>query len=316
MVSHQVLSFENNFSDKNETNIDKIFLNIDQQRRNNPQLLAKYLNEYKSKYASLNVKQQLYYDYLFAYKLSFQGDYAAAELALTKILESKVENKLIKFRARCTLINIYAYMRKWSAGLKQLAYILNQYPKINDLNHQQNGLLTTILFYNQIGQYKLAMDYSELLTKTTLTSSNQCLINQLNLRARFELGKLSVDDNQFESSMLLCNEVMLKNFIRSYQARLFIDKNRYQEAINMLLPHFNEVVNTHYKMLIVEISNIIATAYFEINNYEKAKEFIDISYAHLDDVKNTEQALNTYHLLYRINHQNNKLEKALAFYIK
>jgi len=316
MVSHQVLSFENDLSDKNETNIDKIFLNIDQQRRSNPQLLAKSLKEYKSKYTSLNAKQQLYYDYLFAYKLSFQGDYAAAELALTKILGSQVKSKLIKFRARYTLVNIYAYMRNWSAGLKQLAYILKQYPNINDLEHQQNGLLTTIIFYNQIGQYKLAIDYSELLAKTTLTSSNQCLLNQLNLRAKFELGKLMVGDKQFESSVLLCDEVIAKNFIRSYKARLLIDENKYQEAINVLLPHFNEVINTHYKILIVELSNIIATAYFEISNYEKAKEFIDISCSHLDDVKNTEQALNTYHLLFKLNEQKNNLAQALKFYIK
>ena len=266
----------------------------------------------------LTTEQQHYLNLLHSYHLTFIGQYKLAETKIKAILSSDA-SRLIKFRANYALITIAMTTQNWLDGLQYVTKNINALPTIKNSEHYQNGLLITIIFYNQIGQYPLALSYIEQLAKQELSAKNDCWLRQLTLEAKFKLNELELNDSALEATIQKCINADNKintNIVRTYKAKLYLQENMPEEALNLTLNKLKEVRATQYPMLIAEMANVIATAYWQINDIDNAQIYATEALTINNNMSNLLQGVDTYFLLYKIAKKQQKLALSLSYFEK
>ena len=302
-------------SDKEVLTSEEISIKLllaDKYRRSNPKLFKELIFKLKDQ-PKITTEQQHYLNLLSSYHLTFIGQYKIAESKLKKILDSDASS-LLKFRANYSLINISMPTKNWLNGLEYVTKNINALPTINDSEHYQNGLLITIIFYNQIGQHKLALSYIDQLAKQELSAKNDCWLKQLTLEAKLKLNELSTNEPALEQTIQECinaNNKINANIVRIYKAKLYLQEEMPTKALRLLLSNLKEVRSTQYPMLIVETTNVIAKAYWQINDIDNAQNYANEALTMNKKMSNFLQGVDTYLLLYQIAKKQNKLTIAL-----
>ena len=288
----------------------------DQKRLADPKLFKKLLTELKTTKNSFTAEQRYFYQFLRGYLAAYQGRYDKADNILTKIINSSA-NTLIKFRANYTLINISAAKKEWSDGLRHISYNTKMLPSIKNKEHYQQSILTSIIFYNQLQQYDLVLKHIDLIKRQTLPEKHNCLLEQLSLEAKLNLHYIKPDDSSIDDGLGVCIKADNKistNIIRVYRAKLYLKIQQPEKALAEILPHYNEVKNTLFPMLIVGVNNALAESYFQLKNIEVAKDY---ALAALNVKKYTpvlQQDSDTYKLLYQIAKQQKDIDLALTYH--
>jgi diguanylate cyclase (GGDEF)-like protein len=284
-------------------------------KRSNPTKFKQLVFELMQQ-SPLTTEQQHHLSLLHSYHLTFVGDYQLAEMKLKKILESNASDLLL-FRANYALINISMPKKNWLEGLKYVNKNINTLSSIQDEEHYQNGLLITIIFYNQIGQYELAESYIELLAKEELSAKNECWLKQLSLEAKLKSKQLHWTDKALKETLEQCIKIgntINANIVRTYQAKLYLEENMPEKALNMALNNLAEVHKTEYPMLIAEMSNTIAETYWQLEDINNAKRYANDALAVNRNNTNLLQGVNSYYLLYKIAKSQQNPTLALSYY--
>jgi len=288
----------------------------DKNRRSNPTKFKKLIFELKQH--QLTDKQQHYLDALFAFHYIYSGQFDKAKPKLKDLLQTNA-NALIKFRVNYSLIVVAAATKNWAEGLKYIATNIELLPTINNTEHYQNGLLTNIVFYSQLGQYKLALSYINKLSQQKLSLKNNCALKQLSLEAKFNLNQLELDDTDFEGAIAECinaDFLIAELFVRIQKAKLYLQGNMPTEALAYLLSNLKDANTTQYPMLIADMANIIAKAYWQLNDIENAKIYATQALANNPNTTNLLQGVDTYLLLYKIAKEQQDFPLALSYYEK
>jgi diguanylate cyclase (GGDEF)-like protein len=207
--------------------------------------------------------------------------------------------------------------KNWLEGLKYVNKNINTLSSIQDKEHYQNGLLITIIFYNQIGQYELAESYIELLAKEELSAKNECWLKQLSLEAKLKSKQLHWKDKALKETLEQCIKIgntINANIVRTYQAKLYLEENMPEKALNMALNNLAEVHKTEYPMLIAEMSNTIAETYWQLEDINNAKRYANDALAVNRNNTNLLQGVNSYYLLYKIAKSQQNPTLALSYY--
>jgi hypothetical protein len=297
-------------SDKEILTSEEISIKLllaDKYRRSNPKLFKELIFKLKDQ-PKITTEQQHYLNLLSSYHLTFIGQYKIAESKLKKILDSDAIS-LLKFRANYSLINISMPTKNWLDGLEYVTKNINALPTINDNEHYQNGLLITIIFYNQIGQHKLALSYIDQLAKQQLSAKNDCWLKQLTLEAKLKLNELSTNEPALGQTIQECidaNNKINANIVRIYKAKLYLQEGMPTKALRLLLSNLKEVRSTQYPMLIAETTNVIAKAYWQINDIDNAQNYANEALTMNKNMSNFLQGVDTYLLLYQIAKKQNK----------
>ncbi|KGJ89697.1 GGDEF domain-containing protein [Colwellia psychrerythraea] len=289
----------------------------DKYKRSNPTKFKQLIFELAQQ-KTLTTEQRHYLNLLHSYHLSFIGEYDSAESKIKEILHSDASS-LIKFRANYALITISMTTQNWLNGLQYVTKNINALASINNSEHYQNGLLITIIFYNQIGQYTLALSYIEQLAKQDLSAKNDCWLRQLTLETKFKLNELKSGNPALEDTIQKCitaDNKINTNIVRTYKAKLFLQENMPEAAINFMLGSLDEVRSTQYPMLIAETANIIAKAYWQINDIDNAQLYASEALTINNNMSNLLQGVDTYYLLYQVTKQQQNLALALDYFEK
>ncbi len=289
----------------------------DQNKQTNPTLFNKYMAEV-SKQPTFTTEQQYLFHFLEAYNSLYVGHYDKAKNKFEVLLLSGANN-LIKFRINYLLIYIATATKNWQDGLQYVNTNLELLPTISKGEPHQNGMLASIMFYSQMGQYKLALSHIEKLSKEKLSVKNNCLLSQLSLEAKFNLKNLKLTNGAIELTIDDCFNADFKvvsNLVRTLKAKLFLQQQMPEKALNLLLGSLEEVRSTNYPMLIAEISNIIAKAYWQTNDIYNAKAYATKSLENNPENANLLQSVDSYYLLYQIAKKQKNLAIALEYFEK
>lgn len=299
-----------------DIDIYKSLENIDEIRTSDPKSFSILLSEISNKQDLMSKAERYFFDYLNAYKLIYIGKSQEALPLLHIILLADDSDPLIKFRSRLTIINLHGIEQNWTKGLFHLSIILKELPKISNHRTKVNAYVVAAMFYNQIGQYSLGLKYAQSLTEIASTPKNICWAKTIEIESKFNLKQLNNLDSNIENSIISCKDEMIpRNFIRSYNAKLNLENNKPIEVINILSPYLKEVTATRYPRLIVEINTLLAEAYWLQENLEKAKEFALKSTEIGKNISTTQAVVAAYKLLYKIaKKQSNHQEIALQYH--
>ncbi|PKI17369.1 GGDEF domain-containing protein [Colwellia sp. 12G3] len=296
--------------------IAKKFKLADDSRLSDPTLFRQLLKELNQQSADFTPAHRQFLNYLQGYHFAYIGEHDKAEKKLKAILHSSSDIQL-KFRANHTLINLSAINHKWADGLQYIAennLIIN---KITDNSVIQNSLLATVIFYISIKKYDFALEHIAQLELHDLSPHKRCFAKQYYLEAKFNLGQLKVNSPAISDALKLCitsKNNIGSNAIRRHQAKLYLQSNAPEQALNLLLPYADEVQSTLFPMLIAAIDNVIAQAYFQLNDMENAKYYA--TKAMLLNKGNTgvERGRDSYRVLFQVAEKQNNPTLALRYF--
>lgn len=301
-----------------DTYVDQKLLQADKMSMSNPELFSTLILELKDESIQLTQDQQNYLDYLVTQQLVFYGELEAAITSTKSIIDSDA-SALLKFRAKLSLVNIFAHNQNWTEGLSYLSKVLAELPSIENEEIYQLTLITSSSFYNQLGQYQLGLDTANKLESLNLKGKNQCIAEVLILESRFKLKQLLVDDPSIQQAIYICqisNQALPVSFINSYVASIDIENEKPNKAILLLNSTLPATLNTKYPRIIAEYYSLLAQAYWLNKNIPLTKKF---ALKALEYEKNTGTALPkvmSYKLLYEVAQSQKDFELALLYYQK
>ncbi|MCW8832877.1 MAG: hypothetical protein OQK03_06130, partial [Colwellia sp.] len=294
-----LFSYAQNASANISSDIDQLLENANKIRTSDPAKFEALLTELEKKSPKLTKQQSYYLNYLQAYKLTFNGKAQEALPLFQSILTANEADIGIKFRARLTIINIFAIEQNWTEGLLYLSILLKELPEIKDFDIYLNGLMVTAIFYNQLGQYSLGLKYAELLFSKAHQTRTLCVSKMVIIESKLHLKQLSSNGAEIEEAVKLCNsEPIAANFIRSYNAKLNLTNNKSEGVIESLTPYLAQVKSTKYPRLIVEVFTSLALAHWQQGNLEQAEEYANTSTLIGESIKTTQAVVAAYKLLY------------------
>ncbi|QYK07084.1 GGDEF domain-containing protein [Shewanella zhangzhouensis] len=248
--------------------------NADRIRSSDSEAFSTILSEISANQNELSPSESDYLEYLEAYKLIFDGDFVAALDVYEKLSKDAV-NPDIKFRSLISLINAFAIQRKWNEGLISLDNVLTLLPSIHDPEISGLGLMVASIFYNQLGQYSLGLEYSKRLQNAHSDPRNQCAAEQLKFEALLQLG-LAPDESAsiFSNGVQVCKSakeaVIQSNIIRLYAQFLLETDNQPLAAKALLDENEALVLSAKYAPIIAIYQSLQARANWELGQQEKA----------------------------------------------
>jgi len=308
------VSFAQNATTNITTNIGQLLDTANKIRTSDPTKFSALLTELEEKSAQLTKQQSYFFNYLQAYKLTFNGKSQEALPLFQNILAANDANIIIKFRARLTIINIFAIEQNWAEGLSYLSVLLKELPKIKDLDIHSNGLMVTAIFYNQLGQYTLGLKYAELLLNSASEKRTRCFATTIIIESKLHLKRLQNNDDAVQEAIQLCdNEAIPANFIRSHSAKFSLENNKPDHVINSLSPHLTQIEATKYPRLIVEIYTSLAEAYWLQGDLDNTQNFAFKAKLVGESMKTTQAVVAAYKLLYQVAKKRNKFQIALMY---
>ncbi|MBR9728529.1 diguanylate cyclase [Shewanella intestini] len=297
--------------------IDKLLTQADNIRSSDPSEFHNLLTKLAQKKTELTLEQKAYYQYLYAYKLSFIGDFKQAVDVYNAILANQQHSASIRFRTHLSLVNIFAIAKNWNEGLKHLLISQQLLPQINQTEFKHMSMLISAVFYNQIGQYTLGLNYAKKLQADVSKSREQCMGKYLEIEAKFRLNELTISDAIFDNAIALCkemNESVVLAGVYTTKANIFINNTHYADAITLLSSQQSLVEATKYPPYIAYFYSLLAQAHFSLNQTQQAQNYALNAIKFTQSLGSSEPSVIANKVLYLIAEKNNDMSAALSYF--
>jgi diguanylate cyclase (GGDEF)-like protein len=285
-------------------------------RSSNPQRFSELIIELNLDKDALSIPQAQHLKYLNTYFLMFQGKLEKAISLATEISQSDA-NETLKYRAKLSLMNIYANMQNWSDGLTNLSSLLKDLPSIKNDDYYQLALVSASMFYNQLGQHQLALSYANQISIRPGQNRNNCLAKGFIVEALSKSQKLSLSDPIIEQAINVCkinNEMLMVSFIHSYIARVYLHNEQYTDAVNFLNSTLQPAIKTNFSRIIAEHYSLLANAHWHTKNFIKAKQYALKTLESKGQLSSKKAKTLAHLLLYKVSKHNNNSKLALSYF--
>lgn len=273
--------------------------------------LAAQLNE-------LTPPQQEAVRYLQAWKSLYDGQYDIA-LSRLQAMIRETHDVTLQFRARASIIHALVVSSHYEEAFTELTQLLVLLPKVTDPAAREQGLIVAAQLYTEVGQYDLAIAYSQKLMDENWLGRGVCKGYDQKLRAEVMSGKQRSVGADFTAALDACtklNELSYANFIRTYAATVYVTHNQVDDAIRLLTEHYAEALQSHFPRLISRYESLLATAYQKKGNLAAAHQFALRAIQNAVPNEISQSLVAAYHLLYEQARQAGDYKSALEYHEK
>lgn len=242
------------------TQVEALLQQAESVRSSDPKQFERLLLQLNVDRHQATPRQQEQLDFLNAYAEGFAGNYEAAIKDAKRLLETSADVEM-QFRAGALMVNCYTLLRQFAEGLRQLEQTMSLIDKVKNPELRQNGLGVASFIYNQIGQYKLGLQYTGRILADSPPARTRCLAEQSKLEALQNLDALPVDDASLTRVIGQCverGETAAANYVRSTLARKWAAQGQRGKAIALLQDHLAEVEATRFPPLIGQVRSQLA----------------------------------------------------------
>ncbi len=264
----------------------------------------------------LSPRQRAYLAYLKGWQSAYVADFDKA-LATLAAVARETDDATLRFRAEATTANVLTIARRYEAALKHLNAMLALLPTVKDPGIRGQGLLTAAQIHIQVGQFDVASEYARQLIREAPSGKVLCQALQLQLEARFRSRRVEANDPGARQGLAACvdsGELVFASFIRTVIGRIFLRAGRADEAIALLLAHYDEVQATRYARLIADYDALLAQAWWEKRELAKARSFAQRAVDRADSKDITEPLVEASRILYLIAREQGDTATALSFH--
>ncbi|WP_440874088.1 diguanylate cyclase [Thalassotalea sp. PLHSN55] len=299
------------------TALSTMLATADKVRSRDPAKFNQLLSQLQTYQHQFNANQNNSFQYLKAYQAVFSGKFSQG-IALASQLINDSNDHALKVRSNMLIVNAHAVSLNWSQGLRQLALLLRELPKVKDNELKSDALIVAALFYNQVGQHNLALNYAQKVELEEKQVRSACIQQQLILESKFKLNLLNENSNEFKQTIAACikaNEPLTVSLSRAYLARYYIDTEQFDKAYQHLQQHIGEAEQTKYFRVIAEFYALLAQVYWHKQNDQQSLHFALKTIALAEELNTTQADIESYYLLHQLYFKQGNLAKALEYHI-
>ncbi len=298
--------------------IEQTLLLADKIRSSDPSKFNDLLSQLELNKARLNGHQQDYYHYLTAYRAVFSGNFQQGISIAKNLINTNAAHDL-SIRSNMLIVNTHAVSSNWSKGLSQLAVLLKQVARIENKALYQDAIIVTALFYNQLGQYNLALNYANKVAFSETKSRSFCIVQHLILESKFKLNLLSEDAIEVNNAITACkqaNEYLSVSLSKAYLATLYLNNGQYNQALDYINANLAEVEQTKYPRGIAEFYSLLAKIYWQQNDSANTQKYALKTVSQDNGLVTTPAYISSYKLLYQVYKQQGDISNALKYHVK
>ena len=305
------------FSNKPSRPILDIYNQAMAVKSSDPQLSQELLFRLKYRREELTEEQRVELVYLTGYLQTARGNYyRAIQIHKNLTLIGKPD---IALRAYANMLQIKVLMRDYGGAAQlvpEIVKIINDQSLKLPSNIVHNTLIALTAFYNQLNQYQQASIYTDILYKSSLTPRQHCFANVQRTQTQLHLEKIELTDKSILDTQKLCLNINEESLLQNYLADLahiYIDRDRYQDAINLLNKEIKRSDTIHWTLNKAEYNAYLAHSYMHLGNAKLAKKH---AFETLKHVKNLSEPLPkawAYNVLYQDALQQNKTLDAIKY---
>ena len=240
---------------------ESLLQEADKIRSSNPKKFVALVEDLEATKQDANLQQRQRLQYLSAYEMVVYGNRIEAGIAQAQDLFREATDPDLKFRAGSLVVNSFAINRNFTEGLRYLNRTLAIRRSVKDKDIRHDGVNVAAVIYNQLGQYKLGLEYAEETLSDAPNPRARCFAGHLRLEARYFLGMVSDTDVSIGSVIDQCaalGENITANFSRAVLARHWAAAGERDKAIKLLEGHLSEVDALRYPRLIAEFRSLLA----------------------------------------------------------
>ena len=290
----------------------------DRIKTSDPAGFATLLESLEAQSNDLSAPQQELVRYLRAWKSTYDGDYETALKRFEAIIQ-ETPDVTLKFRASASSTNAMMLALHYEDAFTHLAQLLVLLPENTDPAAREQGLVVASQLYNEVGQYDLAIRYSQKVIDENWLGRGICKGSDQKLRAEVASGRIHSVGSEFAAAIDACNklkEPAYANYIRAYAANVYIANNQLDEAIRLLTEHYPEAVQSRFWQLTARFESLLAEAYQKKGNLAAARQFAARTIAGAEPHDVTEPLVAAYRLLYEQARQAGDFKSALEYHEK
>ena len=255
--------------------------------------------------------------YLEAYRLAFSGKYDAVIPRLKKLAESSTDEH-IRFRASALLVNIYTKSRRFTESLRQLGHILPRLDQVDEPQLRIHALVEAAYLHNEIGQYRLGLQYAERILANKPDARARCFAEYLKYEAMFYLAALPAGGAPLREVIEHCearSEGLIANHMRVILARSLAAEYKRGEAIELLRTHLAEVESYRYPYLAMLVKATLAELLLERGDLKAAETYASEAITLSSSMGTSTQSLvSAYRTMFRVAERRRDNETALVYY--
>jgi len=301
-----------------ENNFDEQLAYADSIRSSQPKLFLVLVNELNQQTNELSSTQRYYLDYLNLYLLIYQGNLTEATSSAKALINSNADISL-KFRTKLSLINVFSNDQNWAEGLSAISSMLTELASIKDKEKHHQGLLLTAMFYNQLGQYNLSLSYAKQVEQHSNIGRVQCFTKAEIIKSYLKLKQLTPASPIIQHAISLCRlnkEHLIVSVINSYVAKIHLDNQQPDKALQLLNSTLQDTLNTKYPRIIAEYYSLLAQSHWLNKNMKLTKQFALQALENEKKEGAKSSKVLSYKLLFEVNQAQENFELALFYHQK
>lgn len=297
---------------------DALLQKADQIRTSDPAAFGTLIESLAGRSSELTHEQLEYVHYLQGYKSAYDGRLDEA-LSRFEATARETHDPTLKFRANASIINVLQTGSHFEEAFNHLAQLLAELPRITAPAAREQGLNVAAQLYNEVGQYDLAISYSQKLIDENWLGRGRCKGSDQKLEAQMKSGRTRSVGPEFAAAIDSCTkhgELGYANFIRTYAATIYIANDQLDEAIRLLSSHYGEALQTRYRRLASNFESLLAVAYQRKGNHAEARKFALRAVAGTVADAVTEPQVAAYRVLYEEARREGNWQAALDYHEK
>ena len=263
---------------------------------------VRLLQSLDGRVAQLSPAEHEYFDYLHAYGTAYEGDEEGGIKKLAALQDS-AQDTTVRFRAGATVVNILALHKRYKEAYSRLNTLIALLPRVTNGEARQQGMLVAAFLYMDTGQYKLSLRLAQTIIDENWAGKGVCKGGQVKLRALYLSRKLQQVGPEMQAGIDACakaGEIAFENAIPLPAARIYLQRQQYDEAIALLTEHYNDVVKSGFRHMISEYDSLLAQAYRGKSASPMARKMALEAIQNTDANQFTEPLADAYSVLYEL----------------
>lgn len=289
----------------------------DRIRSSDPKRFAVLLEELNATQRGVepSLVQQL--QFLKVYQMVVYRNEVDEGVAQAKVLFDEAIEHDLRFRAGTFLTNTLGTRRQFSEGLRILNQIVPMRNHVENKEWRDLGLNSAALFYNELGQHELALQYANEVLEGSPSDEVRCVAGMTALAAQHRRGTLPANDAPINENIDQCLAIgnkMAANYDRLVLARQWSGRGQTDRAIDLLEQHSAEVEVVGYHGLRAQFHALLAELKLIKSDLDAAEAHAQAVVA-VTDILQTPRPLATANkVLFQVAERRGDAAAALAFF--
>ncbi len=276
---------------------------------------AEILAQLQARRDSLSASQRQWLDFLQAWQTAYLGHVDKAIPQLQDLAEHATDTA-VGYRAQSTLADILHNVSRYQDAYAGLEKIIDQAPSIENAYDRAQGYIAAGIILADGGQNKLSLEYARKASEATDLPSVKCYANYIRFLVYSRektLGKASARLNRAIAPCLANNNTLYANSIRAFFIKKWLNQGEFRRALEELHAHYQETRDTDYWELKAQYDSLLAIAYLQAHQLQKAESFALRVVQPQSGRKNTLATRDALQVLVKVSSQRRNWQQALAW---